>query len=322
MRFTEVRLKLRRFFRKYRTIIIFCFLVWAVIFCINMYLKNTPKPKVAETTYKPHVSVMDSQTKTPSSVAKKAEEQVEEYVKACNNSEFDVAFNMLSEDCRRYEFHNSLENFMEYLYTKMPTQKKYSIQSYSNISIDNNNLYIYEVKYFDDFLATGLTNQEYLYTTEKIIFKKTKTGEQEMSVGNYIYHTDIKSVSENNYLKIDVIDKLVNYSIETYQVKFTNRSDYTIVIADGFEENEIELQLPSEIRQRSDTNQKIVLKPKESLTTRFTFSKFVDDGDKSESLLFPNIRVMEKYSGSYADKEILKSEVDNAIAKFSMTVGL
>lgn len=322
MHFTELRLRVIRFIRKYKRIIGICFLIWVVVFLINLYLKKKPEVKVRETTYKPHVSVMDKSSKTPNNVATKAENQVEEYVKACNNAEFDVAFNMLSEDCKKNEFGNNLDNFISYIYTKMPTGKEYSIQDYSNLSLDNDKIYIYEVKYFDDFLATGLTNQTYSYTTEKIVFRKKQDGTQEMSVGSYIYHTDIKSISENEYLKIDVVDKKVDYSVETYEVKFTNRSDYTVVIADGFEKSEVQLQLQSEVRDRSDSNQTIVLEPKDSLAVYFTFPKFVDDGEKSKGLLFPSIRVLEKYSGKYADKEILKSEVDNAIAKFSMTVGL
>lgn len=143
-----------------------------------------------------------------------------------------------------------------------------------------------------------------------------------VSASETVYHTDVKSISENEYLKIDVVDKKVDYSVETYEVKFTNRSDYTVVIADGFEQSEVQLQLQSEVRDRSDSNQTIVLEPKDSLAVYFTFPKFVDDGEKSKGLLFPSIRVLEKYSGKYADKEILKSEVNNAIAKFSMTVGL
>ena len=49
----------------------------------------------------------------------------------------------------------------------------------------------------------------------------------------------------------------------------------------------------------------------------------MDDGDISQSLLFSSIRVMEQYSGTdEIPKEVIQSEIDNAISKFSMTVGL
>ena len=142
-----------------------------------------------------------------------------------------------------------------------------------------------------------------------------------MSVGSYIYHKDIQSISENEYLKIDIIDKKVSYNDETYEIKFTNRSDYTIVIADGYGENEVDLQLSQELRKREDTSN-IVLMPGESLTLDISFPKFVDDGDISQSIEFGTIRVMENYSGTEVDETIIQNEITNALAKFSMNISV
>ena len=103
---------------------------------------------------------------------------------------------------------------------------------------------------------------------------------------------------------------------------FTNRSEYTIVISDKQEKDEITLVLQNEVRNRTDVAD-IILEPSESVTLKFTFPKFVDDGDVSKSLSFPAIRVMEKYSGTEVIEEaVIQSEIDNAIAKFSMDVGV
>ena len=50
----------------------------------------------------------------------------------------------------------------------MPTRKEYVIQNYSNVKYGGKSLYIYEVRYFDDIMATGLTNSEYHYTQENL----------------------------------------------------------------------------------------------------------------------------------------------------------
>ena len=320
MRFTEVRLKIRHFFRKYKKIIIIGLIVWAIIFLINQIILGLPVDKTPETTYEPHTAVITGAS-TPSNVRVSIETMIDEYVTALNQSNFSKAFNMLSEDCRRYGFDNDIKRFMDHVYTKMPTIKEYSIQNYSNITYGKKNMYIYEVRYFDDILATGLTNSEYGYTQENITFYQGEDG-IEMNVGDYIYHTDIKSVAENEYLKVDVIDKVVNYSIEAYEVKFTNRSNYTIVIADGQENDEILLGLSNETRKRAELND-IVLEPNESLTTTFTFPKFVDDNDPSQKLILSSVRVMEKYSGTYwLSEEEIQSEIDNAISKFSIEVAI
>ena len=321
MTYTDLRLKFRRWFRKYSKLILVLFLGWFAIFIINYYMNHqTIKPE-PETTYEMHTSVMDTSSAVPTSIQDTIEKKIDEYVGYCNEGNFQKAFNMLSEDCQKYEYDNNVVNFMQHVYTKMPTKRHHAIQNYSNTQYDGNKLYIYEIKYTDDLLATGLTNATYAFTSEKMVFY-TENDEIKMNVGDYVYHSDIKKISENEYLKIDVIDKIANYSSETYQVKFTNRSNYTVVIADGVETDEINSVLPNETRQRGSTFD-IVLDPQEAQTYTFEFPKFMDDGDISQSLLFSSIRVMEQYSGTdEIPKEVIQSEIDNAISKFSMTVGL
>lgn len=321
MNFTELRLKIKRFFRRNRRLIIIILIIWAIIFLINYIIQNRPKQLEPSTTYTMHASVMDSGSTVPQNMRSSIEDMIKEYVDCCNEGNYQKAFNMLSEDCREYGFNNDVEKFMQHVLVKMPTPKKYSVQNYSNMKLGNKRIYIYEVKFLDDILATGLTGSDYRFTTDKITFYQGKDG-IEMNVGNYIYHEDIKAISENEYLKIDVVDKIVNYSIETYQVKVTNKSKYTVVVSDGAELDEVIINLPNEFRNRSELDP-IVLAPGESQVLEMTFKKFVDDGDDSLSLVFSQVRVMEKYSGvDDVENEVIQSEIDNAIAKFSMEVNL
>lgn len=320
MNFTELRLRFRHWVRKYRKVIFVVFVIWGVVFLINLYMRNRKIEPVPTTTKEPHTAVIDQTSSTPKSIQTPIEDMLKEYIGYCNEGNYQKAFNMLSEDCRSYEFDNDVEKFMSHVLVKMPTPKKYSIQNYSNTTYGNKKIYIYEVKYTDDLLATGLTNTTYAYTSEKFTFYEDDNDQLQMNAGDYIYHSDIKSISENEYLKIDVVDKVVNYSIEQYEIKFTNRSNYTIVIADGVETDEVVLSLPAETRKRSETGD-IVLAPQEAITLNFTFPKFVDDGDVSQAIVFSSIRVMEKYSGTEdIDEATIQSEIDNAISKFSMEV--
>lgn len=321
MSFTEFRLKVRHFFRKNGKLMFIIFLVWSVIFLVNLILKYQPKNLAPTTTYEAHASVLNPTSKVPEVVSSKVEDMIKEYIDCCNEGKYQKAFSMISEDCRKHEFNDDIEVFMTYVITKMPTPRKYTIQNYSNMTLDKKKLYIYEVKFFDDYLATGLTDEMYGFTSDRISFYQGDDG-LEMNVGNYIYHTNPKRISENEYLKIDVTDRRVNYSIETYTVKFTNKSNYTIVISDNAEADEVVLRLPNEYRNRSETYP-IVLAPGETDEIEMVFKKFVDDGDDSLALAFNLIRVMEQYSGvDDVSDEVIQSEIDNAISKFSMSVDL
>ena len=321
MNFTDFRLKVRRFLRLYGNIFFIVILVWAMIFFVNMIVGNRPKTYTPTTSQESHVSVINDSNSTPKSLQQPVEDMIKEYVGFCNEGNYQAAFDMLSDDCKLYAFDDNIVNFMSHVYTKIPEPREYAIQSYSTVEYGGKPMYVYEVKYTQDLLATGLTDLEYGFTSENMTFTRGIEG-MEMSVGNYIYHKDIKSISENEYLKIDIVDKVVNYSVETYKVKLTNRSNYTVVIADGQELNEVVLKLPHEVRVRSEITD-IVLDPLESQELEFTFKKFADDGDESISLLFSSIRVMEKYSGTEdVPEEVIQSEIDNALSKFSMDVNV
>ncbi|MBR3697798.1 MAG: hypothetical protein IKM97_06065 [Clostridia bacterium] len=315
---TSLRIKIRHWFRNNKKIFIIAIILVGIIFTINRFLLLSDDIKVPNTTYTPTVSVMDSTDSSPKVVQSFAEDMIEEYVKYCNEGNYQKAFNMLSDDCKKYGFNDDVSIFMEHVLSKMQTPKKYSIQNYSNYK----GFYIYEVKYIDDILATGLTNQKYLYSTEKIVFTKDKDNKLNMSTGNFISYNKINNILENDYLKVDVIDKITKYSIETYNVKITNRTDSTIVIADNLVADEVKLVLPYEYRNMENSNTLIILEPEESRTFNLGFSKFFDDGDTSKAILFGAIRVIEDYKGAYGTEEEQKKEIENAIAKFSIEIPL
>lgn len=316
MNFVDLRLKIKHFFRKNKKIIFVIVIVWLFIFFINQVLKlYTPEPEI-EDTYEPHVSVIDSSQKVPEKYQTNIEDLIEEYVNYCNNNDFDKAYNMLSKDCKEYAY-PTYEDFIDHLKIVMYTPKKYSIQNYSNLD----DMYIYSISYTDDFLATGLTNTEYSYTEEKMAFKENEDGQLEMSVGNFIKHENINLSTENEYLKIDVKDRIVNYATEEYTVRFTNRTNYDIVISDYVEENEITLSLSNEVRG-AEQHEDIVLGSNETKDVKIVFSKYVDDNDSSNFINFNNIRVLEDYYGEFSENTVVEDKIINAIAKFSMNVAV
>ena len=322
MNFTDLRLRIGRFFRNNRKILGILFLIWLVVFVINLMLKNKEPSMVPETSYEPHASVMDSTSIVPEKMQVEYEDLIAKYIGHCNANEFDVAFQMLSEECRFEAFNNDIKEFMEYLVKMMPDKKEYAIQNYSNGMINGKQTYVYQVKYYDDVLSSGLTGQEYSFTEEKIAFTEGKYGFPEMSVGNFLYHQDVNRVSENEYLKVDVIDKDVYYSMEEYNIKLTNRTDKTIVIADGTEETELSFALTAETRERQEKGN-IVLAANQSINIVTSTFKYADDADSIIEVVLPKVRVMEKYSGTEnVEDSVIENEKNNALAKFSISVGV
>ena len=321
---TDLRLRIIHFFRRNKIIIFIIFSVIFVVFMINLYLKSHKAKPVPKTTYTPHISVMNTSQKVSQNTSTKIEKMIEKYMEYCNDSNWSGAYSMLSENCKKYAFKDKITNYMDYVATKMPTKKKYAIQDFSN----GGNIYIYQIKYTDDLLATGLTNSVYNFTEEKMVFKKMKDGTIEMSVGNFVDFHDLKNIFENEYLKVDLKSVVQYYSMESYELKLTNRTDNTIVLANNVEDNEIILQLESgDIRKRLDLGDEVVLIPNSSRTYKFKFQKFYDNDDDADSFLFNSIRVMEDYSGVPNDlmtaEEVQTEkniEEQKSIAKFSINL--
>ena len=63
--FTEFRLKIRKFFRKYKNIIVLVVVIWGIIFVINQVLKHQPQKEVLNTTFTPHSETIKSDSKVP-----------------------------------------------------------------------------------------------------------------------------------------------------------------------------------------------------------------------------------------------------------------
>lgn len=305
----NTRLKINKFIKKYGKLIGIVILAWLFILLLNNFLKRSQAPKKPTTTYTPHTAVLDSGSSSPKKVQNSIEKFVEEYVEHCNNKEYEKAYEMISEECKKNNF-ISFEDFKSYVNNKFNSKKIYSIQNYSNYD----DKYIYSIKLYDDVLATGLTNSTYRYQEEKITVSYDENNNIVFSVGNFIEKEKVQSVQENEYLKVDVVNKIIKYSFEAYEVKFTNRSDKTIVIRNENVENEILLNIGAEYRtQMPGAN--IILEPNESTTAILQFNKLYDDGINSKSIIFNSIRVVENYIDDNPNEE-------NSIYKFSMELGL
>lgn len=315
MNLTDLRLKIRHFFRKYKMVILIGILIWLIIFAFNQMMKLRTKPEVKTTTYTPTVSVMDSSSKVPKQVASEIDLKIKQYVEYCNNNEFDKAYNMLSDECKKYAYNSNFEQFQRHVIKLMPTPKKYSIQDYSN----ERNRYIYSVRYFEDYINTGLTNSSYGYTEEKMVF--TKIGDElSMTVGDFVdYKTYDDASLETDYIRVEVLNNIVSYDNEKYTVKFINKSDNYIAICDSQVNNEVTISLKNEIR-KPENIEYVVLNPKQEKEVTFEFIKYYDDNDKVSSLNFNSVRVLKRYYDLSSTQEEIEQAITNAIANESVQV--
>lgn len=312
----DVRVKVRHFFKSYGKPIAIVILVILVLALINRFLMRRRYTSVPQTTYTPNVPILGSTTKeVPKEVANEFEKFIENYIGYCNNANFVAAWNLVSEDCKKNNFGNSYDTYVEYILQKFNgSYKRYAIQNYSNLD----GKYIYNVKIFDDYLATGLTNQRFAYQEEKFTISYNSDKKLVCNVGNYMDSKDLNYMISNDYLRVEVTGVIEKYNFQIYEFNFINRTNYTVVIKDGLTGDwEVGLAVGNEIRSTIDDDIIIVLGPGESVNTELAFEKFYDSASTAKGIVFNSVRVMENYTGDF---ETAEAEVENAIDKFSMTI--
>ena len=313
---TETRVKIIDFFKRNRKKIIIGIIIWLIIILINYIIKiNRQKIQLPSTTYKPHVTVMDESKEVPQKYQKSIENLVDTYFNYCNNGEYESAYELITEDCKKANY-PTLEGFKTYVDKIFEGKKKiYNLQSYSIVD----NKYIYNIRILDDILANGTTDGYYYYE-EKIILIE-ENGQMKLSIAQYIGDQKMNSIVEDEDIKIEVTNKSVDYETECYTIKITNKTKYNMVLADNTQNNEVFLNLDNgAVREPIGTQIVSIFLPKNCTREyKVTFNKFYDDDAISKSIVFGAIRVLEKYNWQEGTSQ---DDLKNALRLFSFEVPL
>lgn len=312
--FTELRLKIRKFYRKYKNIIITVLVIWAIIFVINRILSRQPKENKLQTTVDTHTEVLKSDYKVPDKLKEPIENAFYDYVLNCNLKQYDKAYALLAEECKANVFDNDIENFKVYVDSVFNKQKRYSIQDYSNYG----GFYIYNIKLIDDIITTGLTNTEYAYYEEKVALREN--GDKiEMFVDNYLGTDELKRVAEDDNAKIRVESRVKFYSYEIYTIRITNKTDKDLVLYDGIIGNELFFEVGEENRTPFNVDRTMSLIPYETKTFQVTLGKFYDESAKVSAISFNKVRIMDNYTGEELTEE---EETSKASKLYSISIPL
>ena len=310
---TKLRLKIRNFIKQYRLIIIIILVVWAIIFIINLFLKNRSMPKVEISTYEPHQVLLTSNYSVPDKLNNPIEDLIDDYINKCNSGDYSGAYELLADDCKKYAFDDSYSNFEKYIKELFPSEKRYTIQNYSN----KKNFYIYNLKLIDNIIETGLTGQEYAFYEEKIVFVNNNNKLQ-LYVNDYMGYSELKRNGEDDNVKIRIESKEQFYNREIYTIRVTNKSDKNIIIYDGVLGNEIQLVSEDDYRNPMIVNAIVSLIPDETRTFKVVFNKYYDESVQANSIIFNSIRIMK-------DDQIIEDsegQLENAEKIYSMEIGI
>ena len=292
----RITLWLRHFWVKYRRVVLIGFVAWLIIFIINQIIKRQPTLISLSNTFNPDVAII-TDDELPVSYTEQIKKTMDEYIKHCNNKEYQEAYDMLSDDCKAYLYTNSILVFESYVDRLFATPKIYNYQLFSNFD----NYYIYDVTVLDDIGATG-TSGNYDPYTEKYTFTRKKDGTFKISTNDFIKTTDINLQVENDDMIVKLLNLNQSYNKSEYMLTIINRTDDFIVISDNTIGKEVTLNINGDKRTATNlTGGEIVLKPGETETYSLIFDKFFDDGKEASEINFNSVRLIENYGLDMAD---------------------
>ena len=285
----RITIAIKNFFKKYGRIILIVFVIWLIVFIINQHLKNLPKEIKLDTTYEPDTPIIDDGGNVPKRYQENINTTIDKYFKYCNSKEYENAYNMLTEDCKKY-LYGDISLFTEYVDSIFNTNKTYNIQNYSNV----NDIYIYDINILDDIESTGTTGGYEPYK-EKIALR-IEDNEFKISNQGFIESKVYNKVSEDDYLRITVKSKDISYRKEGYNVTIQNKSDKYIDIIDNSLNAEVTLNLGDQKRSVTNySNAMLVLNPNSTEDIVFIFDKFYDDQKEPTQLCLETIRILDNY---------------------------
>lgn len=202
------------------------------------------------------------------------------------------AYSMLSNDTKQELYQTEGLFVKNYYQSRFNGNKDFSFQSWSSVD----NVYIYQVKIFDNMLATGQSSENYI---EEYVTISNEDGEYKLNINSYLGRKNINKKSEDKNLSVEVIrvDRYLDYEIytlsvqnkkETDMILDTRRKTSSCYVKDD-RDNKFEALL------YENKEEELAFSPNEKKTIRIKFSDSNRKNLKIESINFTDIVESNEY---------------------------
>lgn len=211
---------------------------------------------------------------------------IEQFFTYCINHETKKAYNLLSENTIDNLYPN--ETIFENLYCteKFEGNKEFSYQSW----IKYGNLYIYQVKIFDNMLATGISNDTYYEDYVTIV---PENGEYKLNINELVGIKEIYQQYNSDELTIKVKESQVFMDYEIYSFEIKNNSEIAVML-DSREDTDSTYIIDSLNNRYSallyeNNEEELILQPGETKTISIKFSDVYREGIVITQIHFSDI---------------------------------
>ena len=233
---------------------------------------------------------------------------IDNFFTYCIQHEPRKAYNLLSQETID-TLYPTVEIFEDLYYKeKFEGNKDFSFQSW----ITSGNLYIYQIKIFDNILATGRANETYYEDYVTIV---PEDGEYKLNINNLIGLKNIYQTYSSDGIDIRVKKAQTFMSYEIYTFDITNNTDNVILIDSRVKTDSV--YLVDKVNNRysallyENSEEELVLQPGEKKEISIKFSDVYREGIVIEQIYWTDIILnYETYvQGNQVERMTLKIEL-------------
>ena len=296
--------KLLRFYNQNRlkiwAILLAIVLGYALLQVLNNAIANhnTEENNEQETTsnnvvsYRNESESMVTGGRVSSTYSEQIGQVINQFFTYCVNHDPQRAYDMVSNNTKQVLYQTEELFEKNYYQNKFNGNKQFSFQSWSR----TDTLYIYQVRIFDNMLATGQTSDNYI---EEYVTIAVEEGSYKLNLNSYLGRKQISVKNEDENLSIQVVmlDRYLDYEVYTLNVQ--NKTDSNILLDTKRKTNSCYVvdsmgnKFEALLYENSDEDLEIL--PNEMKTIQIRFSDAYREGLQIKSINFTDIVNSEEY---------------------------
>lgn len=150
---------------------------------------------------------------------------IDKFYTYCINHEPEKAYELLAPDTKEVLYQTEKQFEKLYYEEKFEGNKQYTFQSWTSSSDD---IYVYQVKIFDNMLATGKTmDEEYI---EEYVTIVPVEDNYKLNINRYIGRKNIQKTQNNDQITVEATTADVYLDYEIYTLRIKNNTEQTILL--------------------------------------------------------------------------------------------
>ena len=217
---------------------------------------------------------------------------INQFFTYCVNHDPQRAYDMVSNNTKQVLYQTEELFEKNYYQNKFNGNKQFSFQSWSR----TDTLYIYQVRIFDNMLATGQTSDNYI---EEYVTIAVEEGRYKLNLNSYLGRKQIsvKNEDENLSIQVVMVDRYLDYEVYTLNVQ--NKTDSNILLDTKRKTNSCYVvdsmgnKFEALLYENSDEDLEIL--PNEMKTIQIRFNDAYREGLQIKSINFTDIVNSEEY---------------------------